>query len=117
MAKVGITVQGADGGSIFPAFIIGSAAAASGDDVVLFFTPGASLALLPGELEKIKAKGMPDVKELCDSLLTLGGRIIICELVTGAKDLKKEDFIDGVELMMASGFLDAISDAQITFSF
>ncbi len=117
MGKVSITCNGAEPGTIFPAFILGSAAAACGDDVVLFFTPGGAPALVKGELEKIKAKGMPDVMELYDGLLTLGGRIIACELAVGAKDIKPEDFREGVEIMGATSFLGEIADAQITFSF
>ena len=117
MATIAITVNGAEAGNIFPAFILGSAAAACGDDVVLFFTPGGAPALVKGQLEKIKAKGMPDLMELCEGLLVLGGRLIVCELAIGAKDIAAEDFIEGVEIMGATSFLGEIGDAQITFSF
>ena len=52
MAKVAITVNGSQPGNIFPPFIIGSSAVASGDDLVLFFTPGGAPALVKGEIEK-----------------------------------------------------------------
>ena len=117
MAKVSITCNGAEPSNIFPTFIIGSAAAACGDDVVLFFTPSGAPALVKGQLEKIKAKGMPELMELYDGLCVLGGRIIACELALGAKDIKAEDFREGVEIMGATSFLNEISDAQITFSF
>ena len=117
MATLSITCNGAESGNIFPTFVLGSAAAACGYEVVLFFTPGGAPALLKGELEKIKAKGMPDLMELYEGLCVLGGRIIVCELVLGAKDLKAEDFVEGVEIMGATSFLSEIEDAQITFSF
>lgn len=117
MAKTAIVCNGAGPSNIFPTFILGSSAAASGDDVVLFFTPGGAPALVKGELEKIKAKGMPDVVELCDGLRVLGGRIIVCELALTAKDIKEDDFIDGVEIMGATSFLGEIMGATITFSF
>ena len=117
MAKTAITVNSAAPSSIFPAFILGSAAAACGDDVILFFTPGGSPALVKGELEKIEAKGMPDLLALVEGLLILGGRIIACELCFSAKDIKPEELREGVEVMGATSFLGEISDAQITFSF
>ena len=40
MAKMGITCNGAETGNIYPLFIFGAAAVASGDDVVMYFTPG-----------------------------------------------------------------------------
>ena len=117
MATVAITVNGAEAGNIFRAFILGSSAAACGDDVVLFFTPGGAPALVKGQLEKMKAKGMPDLMELYEGLRVLGGRLIVCELALTAKDIKEEDFVEGVELMGATSFLGEISGAQITFSF
>ena len=117
MAKTAITCNSAENSSVFPTFILGSAAAACGDDVVLFFTPGGAPALLKGELEKMKGKGMPDLMELVEGLQVLGGKIIVCELVLGAKDLKSEDFREGVEITGATSFLGEISDANITFSF
>jgi len=117
MAKTVITVNGAESNNIFPAFILGAAASACGDDVVLFFTPEGALALVKGELEKIKAKGMPDLMELYEGLQILGGRVIACELCFSARDIKPEDLREGVEVMGATSFLGEITDAQVTFSF
>ena len=117
MAKMAFTVNSSQPSSIFPAFILGSAAAACGDDVVLFFTPGGAPALVKGELEKMKGKGLPDLMELFEGFQVLGGRIIACELCFGVHDMKAEDLREGVEIMGATSFLGEISDAQITFSF
>ena len=118
MAKTAITCNSASPSSIFPTFIMGSAAAACGDDVVIFFTVGGAPAMVKGELEKINGgKGMPDLMELYEGLCVLGGKIIVCELVLGVKDLKAGDFREGVEITGATSFLGEISDAQITFSF
>ena len=115
--KVAIVCNGAENKNLYPTFILGSSAIASGDDVVIFFTPGAAPALRTGELEKIKAKGMPDMKELVEGLQSLGGRILLCELALEAKDMKKEEFREGVEIVGATKFMADINDAQITFSF
>lgn len=117
MAKTAITCNGAEPSNIFPTFVLASAAAASGDEVVLFFVPGGAPALLKGQLEKIKAKGMPDLMGLYDGLRTLGGRILLCELALEAKDIKREDLREGVEIVDAPTFLNEVSDAQLTFSF
>jgi predicted peroxiredoxin len=96
---------------------LASSAIASGDEVVLFFTPGAATALRKGELEKIKAKGMPDMVELVEGIESLGGRILLCELALEAKDMTKDEFREGVEIVGATKFMADINDAQITFSF
>jgi len=118
MPKIAITVNGSGPDNVFPAFIIGSSAVASGDDLVLFFTLGGSLALVKGEMEKMsKVKGMPDLVELYDGVVRLGGKICLCELALEAKDLKKEDFRESVEIVGATTFLNEIKDATVTFSF
>ena len=115
--KVAIVCNGAENKNLYPTFVLASSAAASGDDVVLFFTPGAAPALRKGVLEEIKAKGMPDMAELVAGVTSLGGRILLCELALEAKDMKKEEFREGIEIVGATKFMADITDAQITFSF
>ncbi len=115
--KVAIVCNGAENKNLYPTFILASSAVASGDEVVLFFTPGAASALRKGELEKIKAKGYPDMAELVEGITALGGRILLCELALEAKDMKKEEFREGIEIVGATSFMADIDDAQVTFSF
>jgi len=115
--KVAIVCNGSEPKNLYPTFILASSAVASGDDVILFFTPGGAPALRKGELEKIKGKGMPDMDELVEGVMGLGARILLCELALEAKDMKKEDFRDGIEIVGATSFMADIDDAQVTFSF
>jgi predicted peroxiredoxin len=115
--KVAIVCNGAENKNLYPTFVLSSSAAAAGDEVILFFCPAAAPALKKGELEKIKSKGMPDMAELVEGIKSLGGRLLLCELALEAKDLKKEELRDDIELVGATSFMAEISDAQITFSF
>ena len=117
MSKVAMICNGTEPKNLYPAFILGSSAVASGDDLIIFFTPGGAPALKKGELEKIKSKGMPDMADLVEGVMALGARIMLCELAFDAKDMKKEDLRDDVEVVGATTFMAEISDAQITFSF
>lgn len=117
MGKVAITVNGAENKNLYPAFILGSSAVASGDDLILFFTPGAAPALKKGVLEGIKAKGMPDMEDLVEGVMALGGRILMCELAFEAKDMKEEDLREDVEIVGATTFIVEAQGAQLTFSF
>ena len=117
MAKVAMVVNGEQPSALYPAFVLGSAAAASGDDVILFFTPAGAPALKAGVLDGIEGKGLPPMKELVEGLQNLGGRLILCELALEAKGLKKEDLREGVEIAGATSFMAEIKDANITFSF
>jgi len=109
--------NGSEPKNLYPAFILGSSAIASGDDLILFFTPGGAPALKKGELEKIKGKGMPDMADLVEGIMALGGRILLCELAFEAKDMTKDELRDDVEVVGATTFMAEISDAQVTFSF
>ena len=73
--------------------------------------------MVKGELEKITGKGLPNIVELYDGIRSLGGKILVCELALENKDLKAEDFREGVEIVGATSFLASIADATITFSF
>jgi predicted peroxiredoxin len=117
MGKVAMVCNGSEPKNLYPAFILGSSAVASGDELILFFTPGAAPALKKGELEKIQAKGMPKMIDLLEGIQALGGRLLLCELAFDAKDMKEEEIREGVEIVGATSFMAEISDARITFSF
>jgi len=117
MSKVAITVNGSAPPNIFPPMILGSSAVGSGDDLTIFCCPGGAPTMVKGELEKISGKGLPDIVELYNGIRELGGKILVCELALANKDLKPEDFREGVEIVGATSFMASISDANITFSF
>ena len=117
MTKMAIVCTGSEPGHLFPTFMIGSAAVAMGDEVILFFTPAAAPALGKGILEGVEAKGMPEMGELVESLRELGGRILVCDLCLEATDLQAEDLRDGVEIVGVTSFLADTRDATRTFSF
>ena len=115
--KVAIVCNGAEHKNLYPTFILGSSAVASGDEVILFFTPDGAPALKKGELEKIKDKGMPNMEDLVEGIEALGARLLLCELALEAKDIKKEELRHGIEIVGATSFMAEIDDAQVTFSF
>ncbi len=115
--KTAIICNGTENKNVYPTFIMGSSSIALGNEVVLFFTPGAVPALKKGFLEEVKGKGMPEMMEMVSDFLDLGGRIVACELFMDALDMSENELRDGVEVVGATGFLSDISDATITFSF
>ncbi len=117
MGKVAIVCNGSKNSNVYPSFIMGSASAASGDDVIIFFTPGAVPALKPGYLEGLNAKGMPAMGELLEGVKALGGRLVLCELGLEAHDVTEEDLRDDIEIGGATSFMADIKDAKTTFSF
>ena len=92
MGKVVITCNGSEPANLYPPFIIGASALASGDSLLIFLTPSAAPAFKKGVIENIKKKGLPDLIELYDGVKELGGKIVFCELGLDVHGLKKEDF-------------------------
>jgi len=117
MGMMAITVNGAEPSSVFPPFILGSSAIASGDDVIIFVTPGGAPALVKGVMEKMEVKGLPDLMELLEGFQLLGGRIMLCELAFEVKGLTEDDIREGVEIVGATTFINEAKNANLTFSF
>ena len=114
-----VIICNSDTSGVMPTFILGASGIGIGEDVILFFTPGGSMALLKGELEKFQGKkGLPDPVELFHTILDEGGKIILCELALENKDIKKEDLRDErIEILNAPSFLLDAQGAGVTFSF
>jgi predicted peroxiredoxin len=112
-----IVCNGTENKNLFPTFILGSASIALGNETVLFFTPSGAPALKKGFLEEVSGKGMPEMMEMVNDFMDLGGRIVACELFVDALDMPESELRDGVEVVGGTGFLSDIGDATITFSF
>lgn len=116
--KTVIMVNHSDADSVMAALIMAAAAAATGDQVLMFFQPGAAKMLVKGELEKLNGLlGLPDPMYLYDSIVVLDGRIILCELGLPNKGIKKEELRDEVEVRMASDFLMIAEGSTKFFSY
>lgn len=117
MGKVVITCNGSEGPNLYPPFILGSSALASGDDVIIFFTPSAAPALKKGVIEGIKKKGLPDLIELYNGVVELGAKLWLCELGLDVHDLKKDDLRGGLEIVGATQFMAKADGATLSLSF
>ena len=60
---------------------------------------------------------LPDLEELMEGYMALGGRILICELGFDVHGLKEEDLIEGCEIVGATTFVAEAQGAQLTLSF
>jgi len=100
------------------ALVMAAAIAATGDQALVFVQPGGARILAKGGLEKYKGlKGQPDPLDLMEAIQVLEGRVILCELGLPIWDMKREDLMDGVEVMMASTFLFEAESAKMVFSY
>lgn len=118
LSKMVVVCNHADPDSVMAALVMAAAIAATGDQVLFFVQPGAARILAKGGLEKYQGlKGQPDPMDLFSAIQVLDGRVILCELGLPICDMKAEDLVDGVEVMMASTFLFEAEGAKMVFSY
>lgn len=116
--KIVVTLNHDDEQSVMASLVMSAAVAATGDEVLLFIQPGGAKIVKKGALEKYQnLKGQPDPVELFDAIQVLDGRIILCELGLPVWDMKAEDLVEDIEVMMASTFLFEAEGAIMTFSY
>jgi peroxiredoxin family protein len=130
MTKVAIIA--ANGGlfDAYKVFNIATAAAASNVEVGIFFTfEGLNLIHKEGHKnlpipegrehfqEGFQKANVPSIEELIEIAKDLGVKLIACQMTMDVMNLKKEDFIDGIEVGGAATFIEYAKDANITLSF
>ena len=58
-----------------------------------------------------------NLEELYKGFISLGGRLLVCELAFDVHDFTAEDLIEGTEVVGATTFVAEAADANLTFSF
>lgn len=123
----------ASNGTLFDAYKvynIATAAAASDHEVAIFFTfeglnlinkeAYGQLALPEGKevfAEGFKNANVPGILELVEIAQELEVKLIGCQMTMDVFGLKKEAFIDGIEVGGAVTFLEFAKDADVTLTF
>jgi peroxiredoxin family protein len=130
MGKVAII---ASNGGLFDAykvFNIATAGAATDMEVTIFFT-FEGLNLIHKEAHKnlpmpegkehiaegVAKSNTPSIPELVEMAKDLGVKFIACQMTMDVMGLKKEDFIDGIEVGGAVTFLEYAKNADVTLAF
>jgi len=119
MAKLSMTLNGAEVANIYPTITIAVSALASGDEVIIFVLPSGLPVFKKGEIAKLNeaGKNLPDLVEMMEGFQALGGRILICELGFEVKGLTEADLMDGCEIVGATTFVAEAQGSELTFSF
>lgn len=123
----------ASNGGLFDAykvFNIATASAATDAEVAIFFTfEGLNLIHkeahhqlpLPAGAEHLaegfQKANIPTIPQLVEMAQEMGVKIIACQMTMDVMNLKKEDFIEGIEVGGAVTFLDFAKDAIVSLTF
>jgi peroxiredoxin family protein len=132
MAKRRVAIIASNGGleTAYKVLNIATAAAALDAEVAIFFTfealsiihKDAANLLTMGAgkehyMEGFKRANVPSIPELLEVAKESGVKLIACQMTMDVTGLKKEDFIEGVDVGGAATFLDFAFDADVTVTF
>lgn len=126
--KVSIIVSEGSFDKAMMPFIVGTTAASMGMEVHIFFTffglkllkkgtkpklPG-MMSLFTGMIiKKMKKLNIPDFEELKGQAVDLGVHLYACSTSMSIMSVKKEDLIEGAEILGAAKFLDIAADSKV----
>ncbi|MEK4874785.1 DsrE/DsrF/DrsH-like family protein [Bacillus sp. FSL W8-0102] len=132
MTKNKVAIIASNGGlfDAYKVFNIATAAAATDSEVAIFFTfeglniihkdAYQKLPMPEGKehyAEGFKESNAPSIPELVEMAKEMGVKFIACQMTMDILKLKKEDFIDGIDVGGAVTFLEFAKDANVTLTF
>lgn len=126
--KVSIVVSEGTFDKAMMPLIISTTAASMGMEVHIFFTffglkllkkgtkpklPGMMRFFTGMILKKMKKFKIPDFEELKQQAIDLGVHLYACSTSMTLMNIKKEDLIEGAEILGAAKFLDIAADSDV----
>jgi len=93
-------------------FVMATAAQASDVEVVMGFQATGALLVVKGNAEHILAPGFPPLKDLLDTYVEAGGKLLVCgPCVQSRKINPQEQFVAGATVVNAVTFVKEITEA------
>ena len=83
-------------------FVLATAAQASDVEVVVILQSNAVVLAKQGEASKINAKDFMPLKDMFETYIGAGGKLLLCSPCLKARNISKEELIDG-SLIIAAG--------------
>lgn len=102
----------------FPPFMLGTGAAASDMEVMLFFTMSGLNIVKKGYAEKITIPNAPKtLPEFISVAKEMGIRMVACSAAFPMFGIANEDVIEGVEIGGVATFIAEAAEAEIVLTF
>ena len=117
--KMAVVCNGDTPANIMPTLIFSSSGLSLDKEVHIFICPAGARWMLKGELEKLGTpKGLPNPVELFNTILDLGGEVVLCELALENKDIDPADLRDErILIKKAPPYLMDVDGASQTYVF
>ena len=82
-------------------FVLATAAQSMDVEVVIILQSSAVVIAKEGEAEKINAKGFMPLKQLLDTFIELGGKLMLCSPCLKERNISAIELIDGSSVIAA----------------
>lgn len=99
------------------ALTIANGALTAGKKVMLFLTSSGVDLVRKGAIDSVEMKPLEPLRELMQSLMERGGRVVACPPCVNARGYSADDFIDGVVIQGASAMFEEIDKGALPLSF
>jgi predicted peroxiredoxin len=92
-------------------FAMAGAAVASDVDVVMGFQGDGCLLVKKGVAETVTAPEFAPLGGLLESIVELGGQLLVCSPCVKSRGLTEDDLVEGTEIVAAARFVAEITSA------
>ena len=99
------------------AFVVASAAAASGQDTTIFLSAEGSWLGAQGEAEKINEEGFARLADLRDGYVEAGGKIIVCSPCAKRRGIDESKLVAGAVIAGGAAIVALMADGAATISY
>jgi predicted peroxiredoxin len=103
-----------DADRVTVAFLVATAALASGRRVAMFLTKEAVRLALPGYADAIESAGAPPVERLFGQFAEGGGELLTCPICFKARNLDESQLVPNARLAGATPLFEWIGDGDAT---
>jgi predicted peroxiredoxin len=98
-------------------FVMATTAQATDVEVVIIMQSNAVVLAKKGEAEKVIATGFMPVKQLIETYIDMGGKLLLCSPCLKERNITKEDLINGSEIIAAGTVISEVMSATSVLTY
>jgi predicted peroxiredoxin len=98
-------------------YVMATAAMATDVESVMILQSNAVVLAKQGEAEKVIASGFMPVKQLIETYIEMGGKLLLCSPCLKERNISKEDLIKGSEIIAAGTVISEVMSAKSVLTY
>jgi predicted peroxiredoxin len=98
-------------------FVLATAAQTTDVEVVMILQSEAVVLAKKGEADRVKAHGLMPLKDLMDSYIEMGGKLLLCSPCLKTRNIAKEELVEGTEIIAAGTVVTEVLSAKSVITY